>query len=835
MENARLLTEQREALEQQTATSDVLQVINSSLGDLAPVFDAILEKAHRLCGVTHGGLVLRDGETFRAVATHSYSGAFEEQLRQGYRGADNPITRSLIDGARFVHLPDLAQIDHPMVRASFELEGVRTGLYVPLRKDDVLLGMISSTRTEIRPFSDKEIALVENFAAQAVIAMENARLLGELRQRTGDLQESLEYQTAISDVLKVISRSTFDLQPVLETLLGTAARLCDADGGGISLREGNGYRMAASYYSATSEYDAFFRNRLMTVDRGSVTGRTVLEARIIHVTDIMSDPEFTLPAVQLGGARTVLGVPLLRDGVVVGVMILLRKPVLPFTDRQIELVATFADQAVIAIENVRLVTEQQDALDQQTATAEVLGVINASPGDLAPVFDAMLEKATRLCEADFGILWNFDGELAQAGALHRVPTAYAEMVRAPFRPSPESGPARMMRGEGTFVVADLLELPAYHAGDALVRAIVDLAGARSVVISPLRKDAVTLGAITIYRQEVRPFTEKQIALLENFAAQAVIAMENARLIDEIRTARDDAEATLRELKTAQANLIQAEKMASLGQLTAGIAHEIKNPLNFINNFSDLSVELLGELKETAAPGFAAAGCGSARRNRRSGRDAYQQSGKDHRARATRRRHRPRHAGTFARRVRRAAGGRDQHSGRRDTEPRLPRRARPGSEFQYHAGTGFRRRNSAGRGEPAGPDKGVFEHLQQRLLCGHEAGAQWRRRRVRTDAERHHPRCRRGRGNPRAGQRHRHSCRHQGQTVPAVLHHQADRRRHWPGSVDHLRHRHAAAWRQHRRGQQGGRIQRVHDTAATQPVGGWWHPSWRAEARHPCLC
>ena len=604
MENARLLTEQREALEQQTATSDVLQVINSSLGDLAPVFDAILEKAHRLCGVTHGGLVLRDGETFRAVATHSYSGAFEEQLRQGYRGADNPITRSLIDGARFVHLPDLAQIDHPMVRASFELEGVRTGLYVPLRKDDVLLGMISCTRTEIRPFSDKEIALVENFAAQAVIAMENARLLGELRQRTGDLQESLEYQTAISDVLKVISRSTFDLQPVLETLLGTAARLCDADGGGISLREGNGYRMAANYYSATSEYDAFFRNRLMTVDRGSVTGRTVLEARIIHVTDIMSDPEFTLPAVQLGGARTVLGVPLLRDGVVVGVMILLRKPVLPFTDRQIELVTTFADQAVIAIENVRLVTEQQDALDQQTATAEVLGVINASPGDLAPVFDAMLEKATRLCAADFGILWNFDGELAKAGALHRVPTAYAEMVRAPFRPSPESGPARMMRGEGTFVVADLLELPAYHAGDALVRAIVDLAGARSVVITPLRKDAVTLGAITIYRQEVRPFTEKQIALLENFAAQAVIAMENARLIDEIRTARDDAEATLRELKTAQANLIQAEKMASLGQLTAGIAHEIKNPLNFINNFSDLSVELLGELKETAAPGFA---------------------------------------------------------------------------------------------------------------------------------------------------------------------------------------------------------------------------------------
>src|SRR5439155_16940832 len=154
---------------------------------------------------------------------------------------------------------------------------------------------------------------------------------------------------------------------------------------------------------------------------------------------------------------------------------------------------------------------------RETATAEVLGVINSSPGDLAPVFDAMLEKATRLCDADFGILWHFDGELAKAGALHRVPTVYAEMIRAPFRLSPESGPARMMRGDGTFVVADLLEFPPYQAGDTLVRAIVDLAGARSVVISPLRKDGVTLGAITIYRREVRPFSDKQIALLQNFA------------------------------------------------------------------------------------------------------------------------------------------------------------------------------------------------------------------------------------------------------------------------------------------------------------------------------
>jgi GAF domain-containing protein len=418
----------QEALEQQIATAEVLAVINASPGNLAPVFDAILEKAHTLCGATLGSLVLYDGTHFRAAATHAHPEQYAAVVRQPQRPTRR--TQPLIDGERFVHVLDMKaneeELDHEVARTRFERTDMRTALWMPLRKDGTLLGFISAFRSEVRAFTDRQIALLENFAAQAVIAMDNARLLTEQR-------EALEQQTATADVLEVINASPGNLTPVFEAMLEKAMRLCGAAFGSFYTYDGDSLSSVAQL-GVPPAY-AEFRARNPTPIRPGTGIAQAIGARRPHkVLDLMTTEAYAAgePAVramvELGGVRTLVAVPLCRDETVVGLITIYRQEVREFSAKQIALLENFAAQAVIAMDNARLLTEQREALERQTATAEVLQVINASPGDLTPVFDAMLEKAMRLCGAAYGVLRGFDGRHTRLLASRGVPSEYAEFL-----------------------------------------------------------------------------------------------------------------------------------------------------------------------------------------------------------------------------------------------------------------------------------------------------------------------------------------------------------------------------------------------------------------------
>ena len=558
IENTRLLNELRqrtgdlsEALAQQTATSEVLQVISSSPGDLTPVFNSILANARRICEAKFAHLLLYDGAVFHAAAFEGASPAVVEFWQRGPHALD-PETgpRRAVATKQIVHVPDLQQTKryrkpNPQLAALADLAGARSVLVVPMLKDDRVIGTLSIYRGVPVRFTDKQIELVSSFAAQAVIAIENTRLLKELR-------ESLAQQTATADVLKVISRSTFDLQAVLDTLVESAARLCEADMASVNRQHGDAYRQVANYGHSPA-LKAYMDTHSIPAGRGSVVGRTILEGNIVQILDVLADPEFTfIESAKVGGVRTMLGVPLLRHGTPIGVIVLQRTTVRRFTEKQIELVTTFADQAVIAIENVRLFDEVQartrelsESLEQQTATSEVLKVISSSPGELEPVFGAMLENATRICEAKFGNFLLYNGSEFRVAAMHGAPPEWEELRRREpiVRGGPRNPLGRLARTKQSQHVADIRTDEAYVEGDPSFVPMADVAGARTLLVVPMLKDDELIGAMSIYRQEVRPFSGKQIELITNFAAQAVIAIENTRLLNELRESLEQQTAT----------------------------------------------------------------------------------------------------------------------------------------------------------------------------------------------------------------------------------------------------------------------------------------------------
>jgi GAF domain-containing protein len=547
IKNARLLNELRQSLQQQTATADVLKVISRSTFDLQIVLNTLTESAMHLCRADNVVIFLREGDTYRLTANYGYSREYEEFMRL------HPITpgRGTIAGrtaleCRPVHVSDIrADADYTMVEAQ-RLGGFRTMLGVPLMRDGTPIGVMTFVRNTVQPFSEAEIDLATTFADQAVIAIANVRLFEGEQQRARELTESLQQQTATADVLKVISRSTFDLQTVLDTLTESAARLCSADKGGIFQRDGDLYRFSSNH-GFSAEAVRYGQEHPLSPSRASLTGRVALEGRVHHIPDVLSDPEYRLTEYQqVFGYRTNLGVPLLREGSTIGVFSLTRKEVNPFTDKQIELVTTFADQAVIAIENARLLSELRESLQRQTATADVLKVISRSTFDLHAVMNTLLQSAARLCAANKGAVFQQDGDLlrmvANCGFSHEA-GQYAAENPGPVNRGSVTG--RVLLEGKAIHIPDVLADPEYAA---FARDYQRVFGYRTYLGVPLQRDGTTIGSFSLTRDKVSPFTEKQIELATTFADQAVIAIENVRLLDELRARTDQLAGSVKELQ-----------------------------------------------------------------------------------------------------------------------------------------------------------------------------------------------------------------------------------------------------------------------------------------------
>ena len=607
IENARLFDEVQartkeiqQSLQYQTAISDVLSVISRSPNTLQPVLDTIVRTAARLCDAEFSVVFkLSEGKCYFAAGVAPAT--FVDFLKQ------NPIsiTRASCTGRamlerRTVHVHDASSDPEYAMPNYRAVAGNRTMLGVPLLRDGVSVGTITLWKTRVEPFTEKQIELVTTFADQAVIAIENTRLFEAEQQRTRELSESLEQQTATSRVLEVISRSAFDLSAVFEALAESSVRLCAADRAVIYRFDGELLRMAASF-NVSQELKDWIEQNPVRPSRQGGAARAALERRTIHIPDVTADPEYTYGSKYIEPVRTILGVPILKGNDLLGVILVYHNVVRPFTDKQIALVETFADQAAIAVENVRLLDElrqRTDELGRSVGELRALGELSQAVNstlDLQTVLSTIVSKAVQLSATEAGAIYGYD----EAKREFRLRATYGmdqNLIDALMQRHigfDQLDVARAFAQREPVQIADLREEAHSDVNDVILHA-----GYRARLLAPLLRGEEIAGMLVVRRKAPGQFVQRTVDLIKTFAAQSALTIQNARLFDSVEARTRELTKSLDELRTTQDRLVQTEKLASLGQLTAGIAHEIKNPLNFVNNFSSISTELISELQDS---------------------------------------------------------------------------------------------------------------------------------------------------------------------------------------------------------------------------------------------